>query len=464
VFLAAVLLVTTILAGCGSQPADNENAPVDTVLTEESPGESSEQELFPSGDIVFDDTIKDPLAAMMGGGAEGEATIKLTLYETGPGVYSGDGMMVRTTSTGGVSGGSKNASEVYYRLSFHDIRANDSDRCVISMFSVTDSSNVFGSEDRELGAWDIHMRSNQKMPSEYQLAVKGDSARLFINTGIGFEFTGSITQDVPVKPGPDRSKESCISVNSIFYETGNTYNHEYRAMLTATGTGDSEYSGALCVHGSGEEIPFIDEDVVFSLQDFDRKTYEAAGGVLPGSFNSFGVIGTPVGDYILLLDGERPLIEPAGSDMVFYGTFIEEDGAEEARRIAEETKQLMQSLYNDPDPTKSGFTDTPEEWSGKAPWYPDWLMPLPISASDWYWHEMMNELGYSKYRAQYKEDASIEKVFENYTQQLSGYERFKAYDPGGGDAAVYFVKGSYSVMIMMTAITDESTGIAVGIT
>ena len=445
-----------MLAGCGSQPSGD-------AITE-SPAAETEAELVPAPFIVFDNTITDPLFSMMGGTGvhvEGSAVLKLTLSETEPGVYSGEGTMERTTLMGGASHDVTNASEIYYRLSFQDIKPDEPGQCVIAMFNITDNSTAFGNEDGDLGVWDIHMRYNQQMPAGYKLTLDGDTASLFINTGFGFEFTGSVADADPGKIKPGQNGGSSISVNSVFYETGEIFNHEYRAMLTASPTSDTGYAGELCVYGSAEGIPFVDEPVEFALKPFDRKAYQDAGGVLPGSFDAFGLIDDK---YIILIDGERPLIEPADSGMVFYGSFIEESETDEARRIAEDTKELMRTLYDSPDPTKADLTASPGGWKGKAPWYPEWLMPAPISDSDWYWYEMMNEMGFNRYRAEYKEDASLEQVFEYYATQLSYYDDFKYYGPVGNEAAMYFTRGAYSIMFMLSAGESESTDVAVSIT
>jgi len=465
VLMAALMAgCAAAMTGCGSQPAVDADAEAAADADAESPVADAEAGPVSATFIVFDDTIVDPLFQMMGGAGvhvEGSAVLKLALSETSPGVYAGDGTLERETLMGGASHDVTNISSIYYRLSFRDIKPDEPGQGVTAMFNITDNSSAFGGEDGDLGVWDIHMRYNQQMPAGYKLTFEGDKARLFINTGFGFEFTGSIAQADPGKPKPEQKIGSSISVNSVFYETGEIFNHEYRAMLTAVPVSDAGYAGELCFYGSAGGTPFVDEEVEFTLLPFDHEAYREAGGVLPGDFDAFGLIDDK---YIVLIDGERPLIEPVNSSMVFYGAFIEESEADEARRIAEDTKELMRTLYDSPDPTKADLSATPGGWKGKAPWYPEWLMPIPIDDSDWYWYEMMNEMGFNRYRAEYSEEASLEEVFEYYTAQLSGYDGFKSYDPGGSDAAIYFTKGAYSIMFMLSADMPESTKVVVSIT
>jgi len=451
-------------------PGATETSPPDGSVTPatKTPEDSPEPEKVRA--IVFEETIDDPLIARMSGapGVEGNVTLRLTLYETAPGVYTGDGMMERVTSMGGASEVVKNVSEIYYRLSFQDLKPGELGHGTTPVFNITDNTSVYGG-DGDLGVWGIHVRSNQQMPTEYKLTLEGNTAQLYMkpsveNVGFEFEFTGSVTVATAEKPNLDRINGRCISVNSTYYETGKDYNHEYRAMLTAVPTSDLEYTGDLCVHGSAKDIPFAEEAVVFTLKPFNAGEYQSAGGRLPGSFDAFGVINTSGGKFIVLMDGERPLIEAANSGILFYGSLISESEVAKARHMADETEQLMRAFYANPDPTKAGMGKTPTAWHGKAPWYPDWLMPEPIEPGSWLWYEMLNALGFNRYRAQYAEGASIDEVFDNYSAQLSGYEGFEAYNPGGRDAVIYFTKGAYSVMITITVNTSTSSEIVVWIT
>jgi len=447
-------------------PGNAAPMPSENLQPDPTPAESRQPDPVPA--IVFDAMIDDPFVARMnspGIYAEGKAVLKLTLYETAPGIYSGDGTLDRTISMGGTQGAAQNSSETYYRLSFQDLRPGMSGESTLAAFLVYDSSTLYGGVDEGLGVWNIHVRTNQLTPVGYCLDVwEGGTARLFLNIGFEFEFTGSITQAPPVQQNLDHISGRGVSVNSVFYETGRSYNHEYRAMLTAMPASGFEYSGDLCVYGTANEMPFVDETVRFTLQPFDVQAYHNAGGALPGSFDAFGVIRASDGDYILLIDGDRPLIEPANSDMIFYGSLIAGGEADMARHEADETKRLMRTLYDGPDPTKADMGSIPGHWTGKPPWYPDWLMPVPINSSQWLWVEQMNMLSFNRYRAHYRDGARIDEVFEDYSSQLSDNEGFRAYDPGRGDAAIYFTKGAYSIMIQIEALNALESEVVVWIT
>ena len=465
-FLIAALMFS--MFGCGSQSGANGGGNSSGVnngagapgAETETPGGKPAPELAPVPAIVFDTAIDDPIAAKLGAGfAEGKATLKLTLYETAPGVYSGDGSLVRAASMSAALTGSDNSYDMYYRLSFQDLKPGAAGRQTTPMFNIIDQ-RFFGFEGLGESLYDTRLRTNQMMPAEYKLTVEGDTARLYLNIMYEFEFTGSLTEAAPKGPDPGKTAGRGISVNSTFYETGKSYNHEYRAMLTATASG-SDYTGELCVYGSGKDIPFVDEAVKFTLLPFDEKAYAGAGGNLPGGFDAFGVISASAGKFIVLLDGERPLIEPAGSNMVFYGSLIASGEAGGAQRAADESKQLMRQLYDNVDKTKCAAGSMPGYWYGVPPWYPGWLMPKPIKAYAWTRAEMMNEMGFNKYTVHYIEDGDPYTIIETYLEYLSGMEDFRENTPDGWEVYVYFTKGVYDILIRLVS---TPTGVDISVT
>jgi hypothetical protein len=234
-------------------------------------------------------------------------------------------------------------------------------------------------------------------------------------------------------------------------------------MLTASAAG-GEYAGNLCVYGEAQRMPFVDETVRFTLQPFDAQMYKDAGGSLPGSFDAFGV---PAGGRcIVLIDGERPLIEMTDSGMTFYGALIAENEAGEAQRIADETKQLMRTLYDGADKSKADIGKIPETLTGKPPWYPDWLLPKPDAPYGWIRTEMFNLQGFNRYQVKYTEELLFYDIFENYAEQLSrlGYENYTVCDPDWGEGAIYFTKGVYSIMILIIPHGNVGTELLIYIT
>jgi hypothetical protein len=208
-------MLLSLLAGCGG--GDFSASPSGPAVI--STGQ--QQELTPLPAIVFDDMIEDPFVAMVGD-AEGKAVLRLTLFETAPGVYSGDGAMERSTSMGGEE---PIFSDIYYRVNFRDLKPDAPGQCEIPAFNISGQSSAWGG-DEELGRYNILVRSNRQIPAEYELTASGDTARLRLTiAAFEFVFTGSVTRAEPVSPKSDRLDGRCISINSIFYENGKSYNH-----------------------------------------------------------------------------------------------------------------------------------------------------------------------------------------------------------------------------------------------
>lgn len=446
-------LVLSLLAACGSdkteaapgaggkavagrktQPGARENAGTENPVAESA--------LPPIPAIVFDETVADPFLEKVGNmpGAEGTATLSLTLLETSPGVYTGDGALIRKTKM--QARDTVMTSDIYYRLSFQELKTGEASRCIAAAFNVTDQSGPF---DTGLSVYNTHVRATQLKEAEFLLTVDGDAARL---AGFECEFSGGVTQSPPVNPSFGSLTGRALCINGTFYESGKSYNHEYRATLTAAASG-SEYAGDLFVYSSDESFTPVDQAVRFTLQPFDAKAYKDAGGRLTGGFDAFGVIDASGGNYIVLLDGERPLIESVNRELVFYGAFIPEDEAEAAKHRADETKQLTKTLYDGADKTKSTGNQTPQFWSGTPPWYPEWLIPALPGSYGWGWYEMFNEQGFNRYRMQLTAEDFFDAVLDFYTSQLSGCDNYDFADTGDGYASICFSKGIYNIMVVI---------------
>jgi len=378
----ALLLITVLLfslTGCNTQPVINENG------NAESPAGNSRPELPLVRAIVFDSTVDTPSMAYSGEGMQIEAnmTLKLTLFETAPDVFVGEGIfdapskmqMLTTTTT----------TQSRTRLTFQSVVPGEAG-------GHTELSNIeYASRETSVGLpFDYSLHIALPTVFKYKLTVDGDAALMSVTLGNEeLIFEGICTQLPPKKPTPrlDALDGRCIAVNSTFMESGKSHNHEYRAMLTAERTNGYEFAGELCVYGSGKAVTFADEAVRFTMQHFDEKAYREAGGALPGSFDAFGVINA-AGKYIVLLDGDTPLIEAVNSEAAFFGTLLPADQAGEAKRVAGESKQLMKTLYDGCGAAK--FAEGSPIIYEMPAWYPHWLIPKPIKgANDWGWGTLL---------------------------------------------------------------------------
>ena len=456
-FISYLLIAALMFSmfGCGSQSGTNGNGGnsggginggADSPgAGTETPGGKPAPELAPVPAIVFDDAADDPMNRIVPG-MGGVASLKLTLYETSPGVYSGDGVFERTLAVGSSEAERVN-SKYNYRLSFEGLKAGASGHCPVVMMNDHDINAAWAGHT-ESGFYKARVLSTGRAPLEYLFETDGGSAALSLGSGAGATvFNGKLTQAAPAAANPGRADGLCISVNSTFYETGKSYNHESRAMLTATQASGKEFAGNLIVYGEAKDMVYVEEAVKFTLSPFDAKAYRDAGGLLSGSFDAYGLINASAGKYIVLLDGDTPLIEIAGSEMVFWGSLIPAAQAGEAKRIADETRKLMRQLYDNPDKEKYKQGDSTEPWAGKPPWYPRWLLPEPLNASGWAWSKLMNAQGFNWYRLHYSESATANAVFESYSAQLAGREGFEAFSPDSGEVAIYYRQGAYSVML-----------------
>ena len=401
--------------------------------------------------VVFDTTLNDippdmPDAASL----KSDDTLKMTLYETSPGVFEGEG--VNIVDTGSISGTTVDTSLIYYYRIPHI-------KLTLGVAGELETRNWYEGSMTEYDgySWDSKLGSTTHpmyitmypdYPSTALLTVDGDSAK-FTMSGNGADtvYDGKCVQ----LPLPDSTvislpAEKNISINTIYKESNQPLNHEYRAMLTASPS-DNGYSGNLFVYGDGNAIPFCDEAVTFTLSPFDQNTYKAAGGVFPGPYDAMGVIHASVGDYIVLLDGDWPLLEPAGQKMAFYGHMIADGDMAEAERVADDSKELCKMLY---DGTKIK-DDSDTIIDGIPAWYPAWLMPKPGVAEGYCYHTSFNSTQVNDYQFQYTEDSRLpDEVMPDYTAQLAGYDSLESFLDGDTDfGLIRFQKGVFTVKIFM---------------
>jgi len=290
------------------------------------------------------------------------------------------------------------------------------------------------------------------VPFTASLTIDGDSAKFTLSAN-GFDtvYDGKCVTLPPPTPTVTLPPEKNISINTTARESDQPLNHEYRAMLTAAPTGGGYgYSGNLFVYGDGNAIPPCDEAVTFTLDPFGQNAYGTAGGVFPGSYDAMGVIHASAGDYIVLMDDDRPMLEPAGQKLAFYGYMIADKDVAEAERVTDETKQLCKFLY-DNTKNKGGNPDSIE---GKPAWYPDWLMPKPIAQDAWYNTMIVNDRfanNYNNYEARYYDVGRYPAdLLPNYKAQLNGYNSLEAIlDENTDYGVIRFKQGAFTVRIFM---------------
>jgi len=467
-FLVLFPVLLSSLAACskGTEVLDRSNMPkqgsIVSLETLDDPSEpdvselpfsEGEENLQPVRAIVFEETIADPLVALMGDAVafDGTAAISLMLFEDSPDTFGGTGILRRHIE---VHLGDRTATDSQYRLVFSELKPGNTLQA-ISLTQVNAEQSIPAGTP-ELGAWNTQLFSTRQIPVECILSLDGDAAQMHVKIeNFEYAFSGKSILLSPQKPASVFAGRA-ISINSTFFEHGKPYNHEYRAMLTASQDSGGGYSGNLCVYGSGKDIPFVDENVSFTLNPFDEAAYKQAGGMLPGSFDAFAVL--PCG-YFILMDGDRPLLEAANTGIAFYGLLIDVALANEAQLVAIESKQLMRILYDGCDRTKYDLSGTPNYWSGKPAWYPD-LLPTPykLKAGSQRWTEMSNIMGYNVYTAYYEEEGSeiIDSVLDSYMQQLSNsvtnLESFVYAEPGYlPDASIFFTVGIFRGWIYCNA-------------
>jgi hypothetical protein len=268
-------------------------------------------------------------------------------------------------------------------------------------------------------------------------------------------------------------------------------NYEYRAMLTAKQTSGGEYAGDLCVRSLGNSIPLVYEPISFTLKPFDEQAYKDAGGVVPYTsyiFDTFGVIETSKGKYLLLTDNDWVLIHPADSSYTFIGRLLPESQFEEEKRIAAETKEILKFLYIDYDYFNSKVRHSDGGYRGSLPaWYPESFMPEPYGSTydgdwlnPWGWRDpSSNYFTNFTYNAKYRENYRFHiyndgwnssAVYESYASQLSGYDGYEEYTFENDDlyfidedtrlhetpaACIYYNVGAYRVRIIIESGYDD---------
>jgi len=452
--LGACLLVS-LTAGCSTESKPLNIAIPGTGTTESGGSESgSAPPLSEVRAIIFDE-VKNELGGDYTGmpGAKGTTSLQLTLYETAPGVFTGNGILSVSMAMG--FGGLASVSTTsMQRLFFQDLKPGGGE-CTALTF--TDAKTSMSMSGEHMGAYTTHNLFTLISPIDCSFTLDGDPTVATLKIGLHPAFSGSYEMVSPAAPRTDQLDGRCISVNSTYKESGKDYNRESRAMLTATLVSGLDYKGDFCAYGSGTGRPYIDEAVNFKLVPFEEQSYKSAGGSLPGSFDAFGVIKSSGGDYIVLIDDEWTLVEDVSSDAVFTGTLLPANEADGKMKLADDSKRLMKLLYDNPDPSQHGNKELPVDYFGKPAWYPDWLMPDPIGPSGWFSTSMPKDQQFYKYVLGYEESASPWQTFSAYKsfyEDLGGVEIYSddSEDTSSTNVGVfYYSEGVYSFEVTISA-------------
>lgn len=404
--------------------------------------------------IVFDVTrcdIASPDASDPGVRFDSQETFRLTLYETSPDVFEGEakGSFFFATSSDTLD----EYSETYYRTERVRLTPGVGEDITL-LYAVQGShASLEWSEAPALGKMTRHNRFFLYEDFVWRLEIENDTAKLYFSADDTEPYVGQLT----MLPPPEETlfqglpAGQAISINSDGRQPqGKTNGHEYRGILTAKPSG-SGFVGNLFIYGDGPGVPFCDEDVRFIMEAFDAKVYKGAGGLQPISADAMGIIHATVGDFIVLLDGERVFLEVPGSNLLIMGKLIPEGDVEQAKYIADETKPIVKTLYDGTnEKTPGSFVE-----DGTPTWYPAWLMPKPIKPSGQRYSTVVDTGGFNFYSIEYNENLEISyaatiKIIENYKEQLQGADDLEAiYDEESHFGIVRFNKGAYSIHILV---------------
>lgn len=452
---AAIFLVLVLL--CSSACSDmsgNEATSSPGFLPQSSPEQTSRQTSPPElvRALVFEYSTEFSDSDDTGSSSY-EYSSRMELYETSPGVFEGEETAFSSSTQISKFDSGKIHSEEYsqggYRTG-HIILELDKKTTVRSFFWAESTLLQYTrASDSDLGAdkWNWYRTSHHD--DEITLRIEGDAAMLYS----GEEGNDPLTSEIFMLPLPEKPffgdtlAGKAFTFNNTYCEIGKEQNHEYRCVLTAAPANEG-YEGNLFIYGDGDGMPFLDESVSFKMQPYDKAAYLSAGGSLPVTFDAMGTISTSKGNFIVLLDGDRPLIERADSEYIFYGHLIPEDEAAEAERVADATKPAARILYDgagEKYPNQTHLIDL------KPPWYLSDYLPKPNHPADWTYTGMSNDAGINIYIAKYLEyDIETYELFLNYRSQLESADAFEAvFDQNSYSGVLRYKIGAYSVSILI---------------
>lgn len=498
--LAIALCLSIVSSACSrNEPADsplpNNHSQNDTntPLAEVSPSTAKK--------IVFHDTIDDPqedyLNSLSGGVSEtsGTANLDLILSETEPDVFEGYGIIHRSVHISQADAGGS-TQEYIYRTGL--IHADAGKETSVNLTGWLTYDNQIPAMVQD-APFNVVMHKDATLRQEglpLLLTLNGSEASLSIklHDHAEFIFRGEQTSD-PAEPpvGRPSDPDSLLYVNSMWSceFSGETDGGEYTAVLLASPKSGT-YSGQLTVQGTGDALDAVSEAVTFSFTPYDAAEYRQAGGRMDDSFASMSVLYTAGGTYILLLDGEQVMLEPAGKAMYFCGSTRAQVELESLQNEATKTQTMLNYLCREKTgmegeiPDYSGLQDldpnNPEDMQklidmsaemnamfshqGSPAWYPDDLIPMVNFSVDDGFVTLPSEkeMLFIIYNTQYAEEEDFADLVEPYRAVLSGYDDYKEYlDYDTAEGVFLFTMGKYTVQVYMGQDALKLTGIGVQI-
>jgi hypothetical protein len=451
--IATFICLLLVIAGCGTgQPSANSPDSGPTPATTEK--QAAPAKMVKA--IVFDGTTKIE---------DEEGTYNITLYETSPGVFSGKGFRCGVWIND--LGDYRQVGHYFFRGLYQDMKPGEK-TAVYSNGYFEDyewQSRVYNVHTTQILLFDLEALPSDWCtrytidypPGDYTLSIDGDKAILSTEN----DKIEGIVAELPLPDALDMGllDGNCMSIYSQYSENNFAIPPKdkdrllhYQALFTAKRTNGYDFSGNLCVYGTADGGPYVDEDVRFSMSPFNPEAYKEAGGALPYSFDSFGIINTSAGSYIISADKAGILLEPVGSNLVFGGKLVPEEQYENEKHVAEDTKPIMYALYNGMKKSAigplTGIKDV-------APWYKElsgWFLPTVSYYKDWTYQSFHPTSLNPNFNTTFLDNSNaFAALVETYTQKLSvndGYELF--IDPNAKQFVnIKCKKGTYSIYITM---------------
>ncbi|MEA4921041.1 MAG: hypothetical protein VB078_08990 [Clostridiaceae bacterium] len=494
--LTMLLCLSMLISACGI----NESATAGTSPAVSPVGISPSSSESNGPKIVFHDTIDDPQGEYLnalGGGSETSGTtgLDLILYETQPNVFEGCGVMSRSVDIAqGEAGGS--AQKYVYRTGLVRAEAGKEGSVTLTGW-LTDDSNIPAMIPE--APFDVVIHKDATLRQEglpLLLTLNGNQASLCIklHDHAEFVFSGEMTTESVEPPvGRPSDPESLIYVNSMWscVFSGGADGGEYTAVLLASPNAGT-YSGQLSIQGTGNALGAINEAVTFSFEPFDATAYREAGGQMDDQFASMSVLHTAAGDYILLLDGERVFLEPAGKEIYFFGSMPSASLLDSLQNETAKTREMLSSLYRQKSGTEASMPDysglkdldpnKPEDMQKlmdaskkmnamishqNAPaWYPKGLIPMANFSADDGFNTIPSatELLFKIYNAEYCESEDFEDLIQPYRSVLSGYDNYHEYlNHDDSEGVFLFTMGQYTVQVYIMQPVLKLTNVSVQI-
>ncbi len=491
--VAAIFCAFITLAACGKNESVGSNNTYQN--------QTSEKSLPVVRKIIFHDTVEDPqsdyLNSLGGGGSEtsGTSSMDLVLYETKPNVFEGCGIMSRIINIDqGDAGGS--VQKYLYRTGL--ICAESGKEGFVTLTGwLTYDNNIQTMMPEAPFKVISHKDATLRQESlPLLMTLNGNQASLSIKLHDHAElvFSGKITSEAVESPvGRPFDSENLIYVNSMWScsFSGGHDADEYTAILLASPKA-GVYSGQLSIQGTGDLLNAVNETVSFSLEPFDTAAYLKAGGQMGDKFASMSVLHADDGTYILLLDGDKVILEAAGKGVYFCGKTASASESGALQNEAAKTEKMLSYLYRQKSGTEASLPDfsglkdlnpqKPEdmqklmEASEKmaaiishqdAPaWYPSDLIPLVNLYKDDGYTTIPSddEKLFRIYNTQYYEMKDFIDLAEAYRSRLSCYDGYREYlNLDDSEGVFLFTMGQYSVQIFLSQSVAELTSVCVQI-